>query len=358
MARATHPVKRWAIGAAWLAVGCAATAEAPLGLETTASPWTTTLEVDHPLTGRIYDVAAQTYLDRATLEARIKTRRFVLLGERHDHPDHHLLQAAMLEVRAQSNPPPVVAFEMIDTTEQPTLERRYPSVDSLGEALRWEASGWPPWNLYQPVFEVAWRHRLSLRAAGFDARRAMPLAQGTTSIDPALAKRHDLGTPFPTPIHAAFRKHLDRAHCGYLPESMVPAMLRVQRVRDAVMADALEQGDAGGGTVLIAGAGHVRNDWGVPLYLRRRGLEDVVSVAWMEVTTGKIDPEDYAAPYEAPRLPFDYVWFTPRVDNTDPCDAVKAFMERHRSGGLPPPRQPVPSPTTRGPDLPGPTGLL
>jgi uncharacterized iron-regulated protein len=64
--------------------------------------------------------------------------------------------------------------------------------------------------------------------------------------------------------------------------------------------------------VLIAGNGHVRTDRGVPWYLARiRPTARTVSVALLEVREGL----DAAAA----DLPFDYVWFTPRVDDRDPC---------------------------------------
>jgi len=32
---------------------------------------------------------------------------------------------------------------------------------------------------------------------------------------------------------------------------------------------------------------------------------------------------DYAARFGAARLPFDYVWFTARADNVDPCARMR-----------------------------------
>jgi hypothetical protein len=44
----------------------------------------------------------------------------------------------------------------------------------------------------------------------------------------------------------------------------------------------------------------------------------IVAVAPLEVREGLTKPEDYAAQYGG-ALPFDFVWFTPRMDYKDPC---------------------------------------
>ncbi|MCC6526518.1 MAG: hypothetical protein IT373_27970, partial [Polyangiaceae bacterium] len=90
--------------------------------------------------------------------------------------------------------------------------------------------------------------------------------------------------------------------------------------------------EAAGAVVLIAGAGHVRADRGVPAALRAAepgaaaGAAEpaLVTVAVVEVVRGELDPVSYReVPVPAPeREPFDFLWFTPRVDEDDPCAAM------------------------------------
>jgi uncharacterized iron-regulated protein len=78
------------------------------------------------------------------------------------------------------------------------------------------------------------------------------------------------------------------------------------------------------GAVLIAGAGHVRTDRGVPAYLATRVPDaSVASVAFVEVASGAVAPADYAGRFGAARLPFDFVWFTARADDADPCARLR-----------------------------------
>ncbi|MEA2748381.1 MAG: hypothetical protein QOI41_2524, partial [Myxococcales bacterium] len=47
----------------------------------------------------------------------------------------------------------------------------------------------------------------------------------------------------------------------------------------------------------------------------------VLSIAFAEVEKGKNDPPAYAARWNVTTLPFDFVWFTPRATDEDPCAA-------------------------------------
>jgi uncharacterized iron-regulated protein len=92
------------------------------------------------------------------------------------------------------------------------------------------------------------------------------------------------------------------------------------------MAEALVRGGQRDGALLIAGAGHVRTDRGVPFHLGRRVPDaSLVSLAFLEVDAEAKAPAEYAARFEG-TLPFDYVWFTPRIDDTDPCARLRASL--------------------------------
>jgi hypothetical protein len=80
--------------------------------------------------------------------------------------------------------------------------------------------------------------------------------------------------------------------------------------------------------VLVAGAGHARRDRGVPVHIARQAPgAPVASLAFVEVDPAAVKPGDYAARFVSDALPFDYVWFTPRVDDGDPCDKYKQSLD-------------------------------
>src|ERR1043166_2498265 len=75
--------------------------------------WKSPLGRDHPLTGHIWDVSAARFIDRETLVERLARADFILLGERHDNPDHHQLQAEVLRSLIAAGRRPAVGFEML-----------------------------------------------------------------------------------------------------------------------------------------------------------------------------------------------------------------------------------------------------
>jgi len=95
-------------------------------------------------------------------------------------------------------------------------------------------------------------------------------------------------------------------------------MVDVQRARDAQMAEALVRAATRDGAVLIAGAGHARVDRAVPWVLTALApTATVVSVALVEVRKDVVDPAGLGRDAAA----YDAVWFTPRVDDRDPCES-------------------------------------
>ena len=303
----------------------------------TGPSWQSPVGREHRLVGRIWDVAAGRFVDEAALVAGIAQVPYVLLGEKHDNPDHHALQARLLRALTAAGRRPAVAFEMFTPSQAGALARhlsaRPRDAAGIGEAVNWKASGWPAWSMYEPIAQAALEAGLPLVVANLDPEQTRAVRrQGVGALDAALIQRHGLEQPLPADVRASMVEEIRDAHCGHAPANLVDAMVVVQRARDAQMAEALLTAPGTDGAVLIAGTGHVRNDRGVPAYLRRTapGMR-TASVAFLEVDPKRPDVSDYADRLER-RLPFDYVWFTPAVDDEDPCEKFRKPLERMRRG--------------------------
>ena len=288
--------------------------------------WRTAVDRDHPLVGRIWDCRRRTFVDPEMVWQRLRGARMVLLGEKHDNPDHHRLQASALGAIVTAGRHPAVAFEMFDTDQQAAIDqyRARPSApaDGLGKATGWQATGWPSFETYLPIVQVAFESRLPIVAANLPKKKVHAMVHGGPSALGADAGALGIDRPFPADLQASLEKELAASHCGSLPEAVLGPMALAQHARDALMARALIDADVGQGAVLIAGAGHVRQDRGVPYYLRQRkpGLS-VTSLAFLEVVRGANEPVSYAEVLGAAELPFDFVWFTPADNDADPCAA-------------------------------------
>jgi uncharacterized iron-regulated protein len=295
--------------------------------------WESKLGIDHPLAGVILDVAARRPVSEAELTARAQAADIVLVGEIHDNPDHHRLEAELLRAFATAHAAPAVVFEMLDREQQPAIDASLAAhpgnADALAEAVAWESSGWPAWSMYRPVFEAAIAAHGPILAAGLDREAAMRIAHdGVAALDPALVKAFGLAAPLPDEAQASMRHEMSDVHCGLLPESMLDSMVLVQRARDASLAERLHEGvTRSKGALLIAGAGHVRRDRGVPAQLTRAYGATSVAIGLLEVNA-ETSPEGYAAAFDARVLPFDFAWFTPRANDVDHCAELRAHPRK------------------------------
>ncbi|HEU4371347.1 MAG TPA: ChaN family lipoprotein [Methylomirabilota bacterium] len=328
----------WRLAGSLLAVvllilpGCAAPAAVDLGA------WLAPVGREHPLTGRIWETRRGRFVTSDQVVAGLAGARYVLLGERHDNPDHHRVQAALLRALIGAGRRPAVAFEMFTADDAPAIGRHLAAAPrdaaGLGEAVNWKRSGWPDWAHYQPIAQAALDAGLPVVAANLAPATARALARGQrASLPDGLAARYGLEQPLPDGAQGALTAEIDRAHCGHIPADRLEGMVLAQRARDAMLADSLLAGERDG-AVLIAGAGHVRGDRGVPLYLRARAPgATIATLAPLEVHEAWTKPEQYGETFGGGRLPFDWVWFTPRMDDGrgDPCARFKRPPQPPRS---------------------------
>lgn len=313
-----------------LACACASS-PARRAPESRAETWRSALYRDHPLVGRIWDVRRGVWVDEPALLAELSRARFVLLGERHDNADHHLLQAEVVRALTGSGHEPVLAFEMLDVEQQPAIDavlaREPGNPDAIARAVAWDESGWPDWSLYRPIFAVGLERGLRIIGANLPSAQVKQLVmRGPEALAPETFARLGLDTPLPEDTARAMREEMRESHCGQLPEAMLEPMVLAQRARDAQMADRLLATATQDGALLITGAGHARTDRGVPARLARRAPElPVRSLAFVEVSPEAREPLDYAPSDSAGTLPYDFVWFTPATEREDPC----AMFQKH-----------------------------
>jgi len=261
---------------------------------------------------------------RDELIARAKLADWVLLGEKHDNPDHHQLQANLVQALAREGLHPAMSFEMLSEDDRPKLElwqKTYPeSVSAFADILDWKHSGWPDFEIYRPLFLAAISRQLPIEPANLSRAQLEALHGGLAGIPDARRRELGLDAPLPAAARASLADEIRQGHCGMANEAMVASMVDVQRARDASFADALIRNGVPG--VLIAGAGHVRRDRGVPLYLARREPDrHAVVIAFMEVGREPPDRTELAAA-------FDFVWWTPRLDDLDPCTRFKEQLQQ------------------------------
>jgi uncharacterized iron-regulated protein len=308
-----------------IGIGCAATGPVR---------WRSDLGRAHPLTGQIWDVAARMQLTEDELADRLADARFVLLGEQHLNPDHHELQGRIIRALVRRERLPAVVMEMLDTSDSDAihacLDAGRCSARALARAVDWDASGWGDWRLYEPVLSAALSNDLPPAPASLPAADVRASARtGELSIPQADLRRLGLEEPLDAGLRTAMADDIRESHCGYAPEEMLDGMVAAQRLRDAHMAESMLMAGPLGRAVLIAGLEHVRTDRGVRVRLRAEAGDDrALSVGFLEVDDELLDPADYARQFREADTPLDFVWFTPRLDDEDPCEKFRAQLEK------------------------------
>ncbi len=365
--------------------GLAAIKYAPVRAQTLAASGGTTTPVNplgnwqaselttHLLVGKIWSAQANGLVALMPLAEAIALADFALLGEVHDNPDVHRVQAWALGVRAKARGTLPVVMEMLNDAQQPVLDELFgkgestrsarkgagtPSKQEEGAAalsaatvlkrLQWNKTGWPDAKIYEPIITAV----LSAKGRLYPGSSARGVVrnigkQGFKSLSKAQINRLGLETGLPEPLAKDLRRELQEGHCNMLPERAMPAMMKVQRYRDAIMAAVLvrarawaQSGAAGSidagatgvrdaGASLIAGNGHVRADRAVPRYLRAMvpGARIVV-VAIMEVEAGESDPASYVPRGLSDKPAADFVVFVPRQARKDQCEELRQMFSK------------------------------
>jgi uncharacterized iron-regulated protein len=322
------------------AVACAACATARSGHSSASRPpfgetaWASPLNRDHPLSGRIWDVRASRFVDPRAFDARLARADLVILGEIHDNPDHHALQAGVLRALVGAGRRPAVAFEMLNLDEQAAVDgalaRAPRDPDALARAVSWDRSGWPAFAMYRPIFVAALDAGLPIVAANLSHALGTEIVeQGPAVLPSDVRARIDRQGPLPADAAQALREEMRADHCGLLPDHLLDPMVLAQRARDAQMAGRLlAAARSGRGAVLVTGGGHARTDRGVPAYVavEAPGLR-IASIAFVEVTPAQQTPGSYAGDFGPGPIPYDFLVFTPGTAREDPCEGLRKRLD-------------------------------
>lgn len=248
--------------------------------------------------------AAET--DAAALKA-MHGADVVLLGEVHDNPGHHARQA---EYVAALKPRALVMEMMSGNQAAIYAANSGAEAAKLADLLNWKQSGWPDFEMYLEILQAAGDVPVHGANVPRDMARAA-MGEGIAAAFGDEAEAFGLTDPLPEAEQSEREAFQLKAHCDALPPEILPMMVDVQRLRDAVLArQALAAwGTPGDGpVVVITGNGHARVDRGVPVYLTRMrpGLR-IVALGQSE--DGQISGV------------FGFVADSPEVDRPDPCEA-------------------------------------
>lgn len=276
--------------------------------------WQAPERQQHPLVGTLYQISSAQPVSASTVLAELQAGSWLLLGEQHDHPDHHQLQLWVLQQLAAAQRLGAVAMEMLNTEQQTALDAQLTrGAQSTTSELQWPERAWPFAN-YQAQVRFALDHASRVVAADFSDSEKTALRQNTGAVTEYSAE------------HTGYLAELIvKSHCGMFTAERAKPAARMQIARDQQMAKQMlanTQNDKV--NVLIAGAQHVRNDIGVPLWLEGQPVLSILLISVAESTT----PQDYlpkALTADSPASAVaDLLWFVPAIPAVDYCAQLKS----------------------------------
>ena len=274
----------------------------------------------------------------------------VLLGERHDAPDHHRWQLYTLAALYAQRPDMAIGFESFPRRVQPVLDRwvagELDATQFLAQTDWQKVWNYPP-QLYLPLFEFARIHRIPMFAMNVERELTRDIgAQGWNAI-PA-ARREGLTRPAPAgaeyraALFDIYRQHpWRRKSTAQAPsrddlefQHFVESQTTWDRAMAQAIAERLDKAAAGRRPLVvgIAGSGHLRNGYGIAHQLRDLGIDEVTTLLPVDIpedckflVAGLADavfalPPGRATPRPRPRLG---VQLTQKGDRVEIVDVLK-----------------------------------
>jgi len=286
--------------------------------------WQSPYLTNHELVDKIWDTHKDSWISINQFHNELLHYDYILLGETHSNADHHNLQAEVINSLVKHDVKPSVVMEMLSHQNWQDQPHRWGELSHLQEKAVELNDGWP-WELYAPILQAIVEHKLELYAGNISSAElhSWVSKQG-------VAKTEDIANEYSysNENFKTLKKNIIDSHCGYGGEEFVNSMSHAQMQRDRVMADSINGKDLP--VVFIAGSGHVRNDYAVPMQLRKKYKQtSYISVAFISVQEGVVDPQAYL---QNNKPIYDILFFTPSDSNQDPCEKFRKQLKnmQHR----------------------------
>ncbi|MCG8566372.1 MAG: ChaN family lipoprotein [Desulfobacterales bacterium] len=315
---------------------------------------------------KILDTANGELIPFEGLMAKIQDADVIYLAEKHDNPRHHSIQQKIIQRLCRDNCDPILGFEFfsvydtavlmtyVDAAKSPHPKMKKKTKGSampkkhgkayqrkmekrLRSQLEWENQSDDMWKFYYDLLKLAKANKL--QAAGLDltsAQKKRILRRGMEQLT-QMEKNYIFSTGYENPQYAAHMKEIfKQVHCGMGNPAMLDKQYQTWLARNDTMARSITQlsrEKRKGPVVVIVGGGHTVHGLGIVDRVAHLNPQlSQVILGLTEVSAQGRPAEDYLTPLELegfdPTPPGDFLWFTPRVSNGDPCKKFKKMLER------------------------------
>ena len=299
-------------------------------VQCTHTKWQAVHHTKHPLVGKILDTQTGNFVDFTKFEAFVveKKPNVIFLGEVHNHPDHHMFHLKILKSLFQNNLLGTLFLEHFNLDQNADLKKALSSPDPFNDfdkKLKW-GKGWDAFSFYEPMLRLAWQSHQEIKGVNLSRKDLKNLVNKRDPMPISASEyKNLLELPSITPLlKNNLAEEIVRSHCHMFGKEHAEPIVKAQVLRDKVMTISLLKGLAPEKiSVFIGGNGHMVKDRGVPFYLKGSMASlKVVSVAFFPVNPEQKDKSIYL------KQPYDFIFFTPVFDPTDPCEKYKKHLQK------------------------------
>ncbi len=196
---------------------------------------------------------------------------YVLIGEGHTSLCDHKVQFNLIQGLTDNHRKVAIGFEMVSSDKQDVLNRfnlGQLSLDDLPEKLDWKNEWRYDFNFFRPIFELAKERELTVAALNFPFRLIKEVhakgLEGLSAADRALLPQNVI---MPPKEQEESLKEVLSMHPNSDPSDseQVHRFLLIQSLWDTTMAERAVslRHSAGTPVIVLAGAGHVEQGWGI-----------------------------------------------------------------------------------------------
>jgi len=294
-----------------------------------------------PQVGDILHLPTGIYVDQATLIDQASRAQIVYVGETHDNPASHQLQATILRALEKRNPGQVsLAMEMFTPSQQPVLDLWTAGKLSEKEFLKqvdWFGNWRMNYALYKPLLDLAKEKHIPVVALNADKK-----LDAEVSHSPLEALSEEERNRLPEMQADPYQVAATRAFYGghVQGKAALAGFERVQTLWDESMAEHLAnylKSDAGRGrqVMVAAGGNHIQFGYGIPRRVFRRIPASYLLVGSREIEI-PADQQQRLMDVDMPRFPmpsYDFVQFT-RYEKLAEPGVKLGIMIKKADGGI------------------------
>lgn len=305
-----------------------------------------------PLIGKIINTRIPAESDFDSLIREISAQDVIYLSEKHDNPDHHIIQERILRQLVENGLTPTIGFEFFSMEETPDLlnfvdsgkiahakkTERFIEQD-LRRKLGWDTQPDDMWQYYYTLLTLARKENLPV--AGIDLSATLKkriTRKGLHGLTP-LEKESIFSTGLSNEAYKAYMFSIFKAvHCGMGHEKMQSRLYDTWVARNDAMAQSITRlyRHRKGPVIIIIGGGHT--EYGLGVMDRVKAMDKTirqVNLALREISVTPSSLPEYLVPLELEGFESvslaDYVWFTQRTSYTDPCVEFKKSLKKMKS---------------------------